>query len=53
MVALLMFLSCMMSMVLVPLEVGAILGNGYVIQGKKYVALLRGMECQQGFTAGI
>ena len=32
----------MVSMVLVLLEVGAILGNGYGIQGQNYIALLLG-----------
>ena len=36
----LMLLSHMVSMVLVRLKVGAILGNGYGIQGQNYVALL-------------
>ena len=31
----------MVSMVLVPWGVGAILGNGYGIQGQNYVALLQ------------
>ena len=40
MVVLLMLLSHMVSMVLVLLEVGSILGNEYGIQGQRYVALL-------------
>ena len=34
----------MVSMVLVPWGVGAILGNRYRIQGQNYVALLQGSE---------
>ena len=34
----------MVSMVLVPWGVGPVLGNGYQIQGKTYVALLQGSE---------
>ena len=30
-------------------EIGAILGNGCAIQGKKYVALLQGSETTTGF----
>ena len=39
----------MVSMVLVPLEVAAILGNGYGIQGQNYVALLLGSEMSAGW----
>ena len=44
---------CMVSMVLVPLEVGAILGNGYEIQGQNYVALLLGSEMSAGWRIWI
>ena len=37
-----MLLSCIVSIVLVLLEVGAILGNGYGIQGQNDIALLYG-----------
>ena len=37
-----MLLSCIVSTVLVLLEVGAILGNGYGIQGQNDIALLYG-----------
>ena len=40
MVVLLMFLSCMLSMVLVLWDVGATLRDRYGIQGQNYVALL-------------
>ena len=40
MVVLLMFLSCMVSMVLFLWEVAVILGDSYGIQGQNYVALL-------------
>ena len=36
-------------MVLVVWEIGAILGNGYGIQGQNYVALLQGSEMTAGF----
>ena len=49
MVVLLMLLSHMVSMVLVLLEVGAILGNGYGIQGQSYVALFWGSAVPAGF----
>ena len=39
----------MVSMVLVPWGVGAILGNWYEIQGQNYVALLQGSEIKAGF----
>ena len=39
----------MVSMVLVPWVVGAILGNGYGIQGQNDVALLQGSEITAGF----
>ena len=42
------FLS-IVSMVLVPWAVGTILGNGYGIQGKDYVALLQTSEITAGF----
>ena len=41
--------SRMVSMVLVPWGVGAILGNGYIIQGQNYVTLLQGSEVTAGF----
>ena len=41
--------SRMVSMVLVPWGVGAILGNGYRIQGQNYVTLLQGSEITAGF----
>ena len=37
-----MLLSCIVSIALVLLEVGAILGNGYGIQGQNDIALLYG-----------
>ena len=39
----------MVSMVLVPWVVGAILGNGYGIQGQNDVAILQGSEITAGF----
>ena len=36
-------------MVLVVWEIGAILGNGYGIQGQNYFALLQGSEMTAGF----
>ena len=39
----------MVSMVLVPREIGAILGNGYEIQGENYVALFQGSKITAGF----
>ena len=39
----------MESMALVLWAVGAILGNGYGIQGQNYVALLLGSEMSAGF----
>ena len=39
----------MVSMVLVSWVVGAILGNGYGIQGQNDVALLQGSEITAGF----
>ena len=39
-----------MSMALVLLGVGTILGNGYGIQGQNYVALLLEVKYQKGFT---
>ena len=39
----------MVSMVLVPWGVGAILGNWYGIQRHNYVALLQGSEITAGF----
>ena len=39
----------MVSMVLVQWVVGAILGNGYGIQGQNDVALLQGSEITAGF----
>ena len=39
----------MVSMVLVMWGVGAILGNGYGIQGLNYLALLQGSEITAGF----
>ena len=44
-----MFFPSMVSMVLVLWGVGAILGNGYGIQGRNFVALLRGSEMSAGF----
>ena len=44
MIVLLTFFSRMVSMVLVLWGVGTILGNGYEIQGRNYVALLQGSE---------
>ena len=41
--------SCMHGMVLVLWEVGAILGNGYEIQGQSYVAFLQGSGMSAGF----
>ena len=49
MVVLLMFHSCMTSIVSVLWEVGAILGNGCGIQGQNYVALLQGSGIPAGF----
>ena len=39
----------MVSMALVLWGVGAILGNGYAVQGQNYVALLLGSEISAGF----
>ena len=39
----------MVSMVLVQWGAGAILENGYRIQGQNYVALLQGSEMSAGF----
>ena len=39
----------MVSMVLLLWGVGAILGNGYGIEGQNYVALLQGSEMSAGF----
>ena len=41
----------MVSMVLVLWEVGAILGNGYGIQGQNYVAMLQGCRMPAGFLS--
>ena len=49
MVVLLMFHSCMASMVLVLWDVDAIPGNGYGIQGQNYVALLQRSGIPAGF----
>ena len=43
----------MMSMVLVPWGIGAILGNGYRIQEQNCVALLQESEITAEFTTGI
>ena len=43
------FVDAYLRMVLVPLEVAAILGNGYGIQGQNYVALLLGSEMSAGW----
>ena len=51
MVVLLMFHPRMTSMVLVLRDAGAILGNGYGIQGKNYVALLQGSRMPVGFLS--
>ena len=48
-VVLLTFHLRMKSMVLVLWEVGAILGNGYGIQGQNYVTLLQGSRMPTGF----
>ena len=48
MVILLKFNSHMVRMVLILWEVGAILGNGYTIQGNNYPALLQGGEMSIG-----
>ena len=53
MMAPLKFFLRMVSMALVLLGVGTILGNGYGIQGQNYVALLLEVKCQQGFTTEI
>ena len=50
-VVLLSFHLCMVSMVLVLWEVGAILGNGYGIQGQNYVAMLQGCRMPAGFLS--
>ena len=47
------FFLCMMSMVLVPWGIGAILGNGYRIQEQNCVALLQESEITAEFTTGI
>ena len=51
MVVLLMLHSPMMSMVLVLWDGGAILGNGYGIQGQNYVALRQGSRMPVGFLS--
>ena len=53
MVVLLMFHPRMTSMVLVLWDAGAILGNGYGIQGQNYVALLQGSRMPVGFYPEI
>ena len=51
MVVLLMFHPRMTSMVLVLWDAGAILGNGYGIQGQNYVALLQGSRIPVGLLS--
>ena len=52
MVVLLTLHSCMRGMVLVLREVGAILWNGYGIQGQNYVALFQESGMPTGFHSG-
>ena len=53
MVVLLTFLPCTVSLVLALWEVGAIVGNGYGIQGQNYVGLLLGSGMLAGFYSKI